>query len=686
MHVRGSRRLEDLLLLKRIGFTLAIAAVTVTAALAADRHVYLDTNGDGILNDCPNPAHNAKGTSNTDNLQYCSGGTATGKVIGTATGRVSAAACTTGGGSVANVTNNSQVDVDGDGTIERVYGHPQACVYNMAPSDSCDVHAGTYRTAGAQCDEDCSQIGPADQCDKSDCFLATVVALGDGPNLNNNSYGTASAPGYLRGAVMNGVTDTWDANGDKNPSDGTYAAIFSGDRNSNGAFDQTTCSGNSCSGDSFNGVVVGCGGGSYGTGYCRSTPNAGTGYIKIDSNADGVFDTNVGTGGVKAVNNFIIKDIEFTRYNGGNGATSGGSRSAQTEAILALEGNGSSSGLKVDHVYMVDNDFSLSSPSGAENFWAYIADSGNGGCTGNTEIKNSFIVQNNEKVLDDDCGVNNECGCPKNVHDNRVLVDISSPRASNRINVFAYLKSIDTVQGGTRKKEHRIWNNEFIYKRAGAGYFLDLQAFGNSKGHGLGELWVYGNIFRNDASVASPIKRLWNSFCGAGTGSWRTYFFSNTFDAAIPLDAVCTDSGELMVDKNNAYLLATSLTDTAATTIRRSNDLGSTSATNRTVWFDPGLASPAVHVGLGNYRAKALGPLKGLGTCDPDGDGTPGVDYNGDGVNDTSWKDISGASVSCATMGSLIDIGAVQGGGGSPSPTDTTPPGNVQGLGRTDKN
>ena len=42
-------------------------------ALAADRHVYLDTDGDGVLNDCPNPAHNLRGTSNTDRLQFCSG-------------------------------------------------------------------------------------------------------------------------------------------------------------------------------------------------------------------------------------------------------------------------------------------------------------------------------------------------------------------------------------------------------------------------------------------------------------------------------------------------------------------------------------------------------------------------------------------------------------------------------------
>ena len=78
----------------RIALLIAAAAVAAPLARAADRHVYLDTDHDGILNDCPNPAHNAKGASNTDNLQFCSGGTTTGKVIGTALGRVSATGCT----------------------------------------------------------------------------------------------------------------------------------------------------------------------------------------------------------------------------------------------------------------------------------------------------------------------------------------------------------------------------------------------------------------------------------------------------------------------------------------------------------------------------------------------------------------------------------------------------------------
>jgi hypothetical protein len=63
-------------------------SLLATSALAADRHVYLDTDNDGTLNDCPNPIHNAFGTSNANDLQYCNGGTSTKKVIGTTSGHV----------------------------------------------------------------------------------------------------------------------------------------------------------------------------------------------------------------------------------------------------------------------------------------------------------------------------------------------------------------------------------------------------------------------------------------------------------------------------------------------------------------------------------------------------------------------------------------------------------------------
>src|SRR5262245_25325158 len=302
-------------------------------ALAADRHVYLDTNGNGTLNDCPNPAHNAKGTSNTDDLTFCSQGSLAGKIIGTATGRTTAAACTGGGGTVQNVVNGSVVDVDGDGATEPVYGHPQACVYNMAKSDSCEVHAGAFRKAGVECGLDCTHKYTG-SCHDFNCYLGLVAAFGYGPNVNQGSslgYGTASSPGYLRGAVMNGSTDTWDTNGNKIPDSAegvaSYPAILSGDLNGNSTFDATTCAAGggagSCTGDAFAGVSVGCGGvGSYDI-ECSANMTASEHGPRIDTDANGSFDTEIGRQGAKNVDHFIIKDLKLTQFNGGNGSTDG---------------------------------------------------------------------------------------------------------------------------------------------------------------------------------------------------------------------------------------------------------------------------------------------------------------------------------------------------------------------------
>jgi hypothetical protein len=191
-------------------------------AAAADRHVYLDTNGDGQLNDCPNPAHNAKMLAgNTDELSYCSGGSQDGKVIGLAVGHdCSRRPAPPAAARSRRCATGFQADVDRDGTKEFVYGHPQACVYNMAKSDSCEVHAGTYQKAGAYADADSinSGMNRGSGCDKNTCWWATVVAYGYGPNLDGaRGYGTSTAPGYLRGAVMNGATDSWDTNGNKVP-------------------------------------------------------------------------------------------------------------------------------------------------------------------------------------------------------------------------------------------------------------------------------------------------------------------------------------------------------------------------------------------------------------------------------------------------------------------------------------
>jgi len=182
---------------------LALGSMLVAlTASAADRHVYLDTNGDGQLNDCPNPAHNAKLLAgNTDELWYCLGGSLDGKVIGLALGTTTNVLCTAAGGAVTAVRNGVQADVDRDGTKEFVYGHPQACVYNMAKSDSCEIHAGTYKKAGAYADADSldSGLAPGAGCDKNTCWWATVVAYGYGPNLTGTGYGTSTAPGTSAG-------------------------------------------------------------------------------------------------------------------------------------------------------------------------------------------------------------------------------------------------------------------------------------------------------------------------------------------------------------------------------------------------------------------------------------------------------------------------------------------------------
>jgi hypothetical protein len=124
------------------------------------------------------------------------------------------------------------------------------------------------------------------------------------------------------------------------------------------------------------------------------------------------------------------------------------------EGMIGLEGAGNTDGIVIDHVYIHDNDYSLQPSS--ENFWAEFSDSHNGGCTKWTEIKNSYLIQNNEKLVDDDCGVGDDCGCPRNLHDNRIVMDITSPRSSGRsLIVFFYFKSIDTYGPTSKPKTPR---------------------------------------------------------------------------------------------------------------------------------------------------------------------------------------------------------------------------------------
>lgn len=655
--------------LRIAGLMLLMLLCVPLASIAGDRHVLVDTNGDGQLNDCPNPAHNASGTSSSLELSVCRGGSSDGRVIGSASGRVTATTCTSGGGSLQPLTSGQSADLDGDGQSEPVYSHPQACVHNMAKSDSCEIHAGTHSNAGAVCDEDCAyggMGGALGACDRYDCFQASVVAFGDGPNLNGTGYGTASAPGYLRAAWMNGATDTWDEDGDKNP-DSPYAAILSGDHNGNGTFEGTTCADNSCSGDSFYGVIVGCGGGGgYGSAFCPTTMESGATRVTIDSDGDGTFDTEVGKKGQRNVDHLIIKDLVFTRYNGGNGASNG---ARAKEGILAMEGNeDGTDGLLIDHVWMHDNDYALN-PS-RENHWAYISDSHNHMCDNYLEIRNSFFEQNNEKLTADECGPNNECGCPKNFHDNRIVLDIKSARATpgnDRLIAINYWKSIDRAGNGTRIKQMRFWNNEIIIKnpRSSKAYFMDLQLLGNGQGTGDGELWVYGNVFRNHPQMTGKFKRFWTSFCtdqNNGTGLWKTFFFNNTFDIGVDIDQVCGDGlpGELLVERNNAYFQTYGINATTnVNQVNRLNELQTSSSSDRSTWFvnDQGLETAT---GLASYTPASGGPLSASGSCDPDGDGVTGVDYDFDGNNDFSWIDLAGNLVNCDQASSPIHVGAIQ--------------------------
>jgi hypothetical protein len=87
-----------------------------------------------------------------------------------------------------------------------------------------------------------------------------------------------------------------------------------------------------------------------------------------------------------------------------------------------------------------------------------------------TEIENSYLEQNNQMIFDNDGGIGDKMGCAFNVHDNRIVVNVTSPRSGQGgpvnapANVIAYWKSIDILNDGS-PKIHRFWNNEVIYKQ-----------------------------------------------------------------------------------------------------------------------------------------------------------------------------------------------------------------------------
>lgn len=675
-------------------------------AFGAARHVYLNSTGGGSqLNDCPNPAHNLKGTSNTDELSYCIGAilnNAVNRFICDAGAGCKAWTTTTGtctspanGGTVAAVTNNTLVNIEATGTGAesdiRVYGHPQACVWNMAKSDSCEIHAGTYRAAGAESNG--LGVTPGG-CDRSDCWLATVVAFGYGPNMGTTGYGTAANPAYLRGAVMNGSTDTWDSNNNKTPdsSEGitSYPVIFDGNVNGNGTNDTTSCGNTvgSCTGDAFYALIWGCGDTNGNGGNCLSSVS---GQIRpqVDSDGNGTFDTNANSGGSKNVSYFTVKDIRFTGYNGGaTTCTGNGIREGLGHFYAggggATSGNGN--GFTLDHIQW-DND-TYTNLCVQEHYVAMLGDDENWACSsGATVISNSYIDTKNRVVINDDCDASDpgssECGCSKTMHDNRVIF---SNTTSGQYQGIVRLKSLDTVNSGARAKVFRFYNNEFIWQRPDSGssdlIYPECMGKCDPEHLGLGEFWFYGNIVRMQGSSSPAFHRFSQFFCsesiasGGGGTNWHYYNFNNTFDieriggGTQTFDAICNTTGALAVSRNNVWRGGTTVNSEAATTLRQTNNIcdqsGQTGCTQngagRTGWWTDGTQNRAVNAGLANYVPKPAGPLYEItGTaCDPDGDGAAGVDYDGDGVNDTQWTDIAGNVVKCPAISSALSYGAVQ--------------------------
>jgi len=219
-----------------------------------------------------------------------------------------------------------------------------------------------------------------------------------------------------------------------------------------------------------------------------------------------------------------------------------------------------------------------------------------------------------------------------------------------------------------------LFNNDFVVDDDGQGdfKFIDLQAFGNSMGTGLGELWVYGNIFRNLST--NKMQRFWFGSCGTGTSSGKLFFFNNTMDATFVnnTDGVyqaCTSTLEAVVEKNNAYWSGSTninTHDTPATTHTISEELCSASdspcttpsQTTHAQWFWN--TATTYYDGRPSLSPMGTGPLYHAGLCDPDNDGTAGVDYDGDGQNDSYWYDIMGDVVSCAASTDHINVGAIQ--------------------------
>ncbi len=662
-----------------------LALGAAAAATDSDIHVLL-ADPNGVFHDCPNPAHNSLNASNTNQLSYCAGGVNDLEVIGTyaAIGRVSVATCEVDGVvtdlDLAAGAAGVLFDVDTD--TETLYAHPQAAIYNMNPSDDIEVHSGVYRTPGARCDGNCNTHGSDGVCDsRMKCWQASVVAFGMGPNLTDDGYGTSADPAYLRGAVMNSSTDTWDPNGDKNPADSAYPVIFSGDVNddNNGTtgFDTTTCNATSCSGDIGIAIALGCPD-KWGELCAASYEGAATG-VEIDSNGDGTINQELNEGPQNA-DYLIVKDIEFTEYNGGSTLTVQASPRQWMGLISQGRGKVGMDGLVFDHLYFHTNDFKILGL--VESNWSVFSDGLNNQCATHTEYKNSYIEQNNRYVYNNDCGKDNRCGCSEYIHDNRILVDITSARAhqEDSLQALGYWKAIDSVRDGD-PKQIRFVNNEVIVKDAGGTSSKAIYAalVGNSFHQGLGEFWIYGNIFRRHPSISQNYIRFFQSYCedpGGWAGDYRLYFFNNTMDLGAEMLSLCgngTSPGEQLVEANNAWFdMSAAHTDDRYNLIYRAHEYCTSALSTDCIvpadvgftdWFDGNGTDPATHAGLAAYSPDTGGPLYRTGTCDPDGVRGDGVDYimgnNITPFDDPNWADIAGNEVDCHDGGSL-SIGAIQ--------------------------
>lgn len=672
---------------------LLMCVLLSSAAFAADRHVYLNESGGGTqLDDCPNPAHNTKGIAgNTDELTYCTASSPHKFICDAGAGckswTITTASCGIAG---VAVTNGVTVDVDGDGTEETIYGHPQACVWNMAKSDSCEIHAGTYGGIGTEANEDTAGDGAVDVCDRSDCWRATVTAWGYGPNMGSTGYGTAANPGYLRGAVMNSSTDTWDSNNNKVPdadeSVTSYPVVFDGNADGDGNLLETTnCTGNTCSGDAFYAVFVGCG---TSDSFCDSSLAGGQTRPRIDTDANGSTDSDAASGGAKNVSYFYIKDIEAKNYNGGaTTCSAAGVREGLGHFTLAggPEVSGSGDGLTVDHIYWHNGAYS--NLCRQEHYVAVFGDNENHSCSVDfTEMKNNYIILDNRFVINDDCDAEqsgaDECGCSKSFHDNRVVIHNT---IAAQYQGLIRLKSLDTVDAGARAKKFWLYNNEIIWQRPDTtlSYIIFPECFGKCDPFALslGTISFHGNLIRLNGASDPKYKRFSQISCtatltgGPGGINWKFYSYNNTFDieriggGTSSFDAICSTTGTKYVSKNNAVfgVTASQFNLESATTLDRTNNLCTTSNTGcttntsgRTAWWTVGTQNVGVTVGLDNYIAKASGPLDNSGACDPDGDGALGADVDGDGDQDLTWTDLSGRPIDCSTVSSSIDIGAVQ--------------------------